>query len=89
MEMPDKVNIIRTTERGGFWDVEYIQTAYPEHEGIYHHDRILKAKDAEIEKLKDALHKEQNRLFPSWVKESVLLKKRIAELEAILQARGE
>jgi len=52
MEMSDKIFAIRTVEHGGFWDKEHIETAYPEHEGIYHHDRILKAKDARIAELK-------------------------------------
>lgn len=51
MEMPKTINVVRTTERGGFFDVKYFKTAYPEHEAVYHHDRALKAKDARIAEL--------------------------------------
>lgn len=58
MEMPEIIKAIRTTEKGGFWDEEYIQTAYPEHEATYHHSRIKEQDDATIE----ALHKENEDL---------------------------
>ena len=60
MEMPEKIYCVRTTASGGFFDVDRVKTAYPEHEGVYHHDRTVQRLNA-----------------------------RIAELEAILEARGE
>ncbi len=53
----------------------------------YHHDRILKAKDAEIAELKSKLQRWED--AHSELIGEVELRKRVAELEAILEARGE
>lgn len=53
----------------------------------YYHDRILKAKDAEIAELKSKLQRWED--AHSELIGEVELRKRVAELEAILEARGE
>ena len=93
MEMPDKIYAIKgiTNRFDGVWD-DY---QWADQSGTeYHHDRILKAKDAEIASLHleiDECHKRLNRWADAHNEliGEVELRKRVAELEAILQARGE
>lgn len=53
-----------------------------------HHSRIVEALKAENVTLTNELYQHRKRLFPYGMNEVVELKKRIAELESILEARG-
>jgi len=51
MEMPDTIYAIKTDKYGGIFNVDKLKTLSCQPDGIYQHDRILKAKDARIAEL--------------------------------------
>ncbi len=52
MEMPDVIYAIKTDKYGGIFNVDKLKTLSCQPDGMYHHSRVLKAKDAEIAELK-------------------------------------
>ena len=96
MEMPDKVYLFRNVNSmgdRGFTTIEPDKTCENVDYDAYYHDSIVKAKDAEIASLHleiDECHKQLNRWADAHneLTNEVELRKRIAELEAILEARG-
>ena len=55
MEMPEKIYAIKTHKYGGIFNIDKLKTLSCQPDGAYYHENILKAKDAEIEELKEAL----------------------------------
>ncbi len=94
MEMPEKIEIDCKVTSTGYLQVDQWSSKGgvrpPPINGnrreIYHHDRIIKAKDAEIAELKAKLQRwvdAHNELIGE-----VELRKRIADLETFIEARG-
>jgi len=85
MEMPDELyaDLLLSSEDPAhpFFAGEFKQSEHGDNTvNKYHHDRVLKSKDARIAELES-----ENEAFEFHLKEKM---KRILELEAILEARG-
>lgn len=91
MEFPDVIKAIQTTDRGGFWEHEYInRTSYKEAD--YHHSRIKEQDDATIESLRreneelKAKYQETDTLYWQQVSEIAELKAKLDKAKDALRS---